>query len=83
MVSKGRHAFGERNGTRTHPEALRRGERNPQSKLTDAERDEVIRLGHMGMVQTRIAARFGISQPRVCRILKAAGQQRLELTERT
>src|SRR5437667_214896 len=33
-VARGRSATGDRNGSRTHPESLRRGDAHPNSKLT-------------------------------------------------
>ena len=46
------------------------GERNPQARLTEADVAEVRALAAAGMYQRRIAARFGIGQPAVSRIVR-------------
>jgi HNH endonuclease/helix-turn-helix, Psq domain len=54
---------GERNGTHTHPERVRRGEQHPHSKLTDAQWAEALTLYTTGQCSQRmLAKRYGISQ---------------------
>lgn len=77
---KGRVASGDRNGSRTHPERLRRSARpgcisrgmaNGSSKLTDADVLEIRRLYREGFgSQQRIADIFGVSQVLVGNIVR-------------
>lgn len=59
---KGRAAFGDRNGTRTHPEVVKRGGANPNAKL-DEDAVRWIRVMYsLGSTQREIAEQFGIAQ---------------------
>lgn len=63
--TKGRNgrgrAFGERNGSRMHPETRPRGERNGLSKLTDAAIPSIRMALARGESPGSIARRFGVS----------------------
>jgi transposase-like protein len=64
MTSKGRHRLQRR----PH---LVAGERNPASKLTDAERSEIARRYKAGeSLQRELAAEFGVSQRQVSNIVR-------------
>ena len=79
-------ARGDRSGTRTHPESLARGddhwtrrlperllrgEANPQAKLTNVQREELLRLSREeGWSQRQLAKRYGISKSSVAFHLK-------------
>jgi hypothetical protein len=82
MMAKGRNlsgmtvhperaAKGERHGSRTKPEGIRRGQSNGQSKLTDDDVRE-IRLLYAACKgsQLEIAARFGVNQTLVSAIVR-------------
>jgi hypothetical protein len=74
-------ARGDRNGARTHPERLargddhwthrfpervRRGEQNNKTKLTNIQREELLRLSHEeGWSQRQLATRYSISKSSV------------------
>lgn len=68
-VAKGRHAFGDRSGARTHPHRVPRGERNGHAKLTeDAVR--AIRAAYAsGVSQSVIAREARIDQSAVSLIV--------------
>ncbi len=69
MVRKGRHAYGDRNGTRLHPESVLRGEKNHNAKLTDAQVLEIRRLrGECGLQYRDIGKRFSITH-RLARLI--------------
>lgn len=72
-------ASGDRNGSRTHPERLSRGEAHPRAKLSAEQVREMFRLQAEGLPQHDIAARLGIRQPRVSRILAGRGWAHLGL----
>ena len=58
-----RLARGDRNGTRLHPERLRRGEANNKTKLSDAQRSELLHLYHNeGWTLSRLAQRYGVTR---------------------
>lgn len=60
-LSKGRITSGDAHWTRRHPERLPRGERHPQSKLSDSQRGEVITLWDTGEYSVQdLASRFGV-----------------------
>ena len=50
-----------------------RGERNPNSKLTNAQAQEIRELHALGVRQVDLAAQFGISQPGISRITRGIG----------
>lgn len=68
-----RMARGERNGAHTHPERRPRGERHGQAKLTAIQVHEVFALRKQGLLQREIAAKFGVHQRTVWRILSGKG----------
>jgi hypothetical protein len=61
-LNKGRLTCGDSHWTRLHPERLLRGEQNPQSKLTDTHREEVIAARVGGETVAELAARFGVHE---------------------
>lgn len=67
---KGRTATGDRNGTRTHPEARARGEKQGRAKLT---REEVLeirkRFAAGGIFQRHLAQEFNINRKTVSTIV--------------
>jgi len=69
-VMKGRVAKGDCHGSRTHPESVGRGERNPMSKL-DANSVLAIRSLYAGglTTQTALAEKFSVDQAQVWRIV--------------
>lgn len=84
MVSRGRSARGDRNGSRKHPECLARGKRNgaklhPETrarggrhghaKLTEGAIPMILDLRSQGFTQRAIAAKVGCSQANVSLIL--------------
>lgn len=58
MVERGRSATGDRNGSRTKPESLARGEENPQAKLSA---EDVVAIRAAGGSVRSIAEQFGVS----------------------
>lgn len=68
---KARTARGDRNGARIYPERLHRtrGENHAMAKLTHADVTELRLLRQRGFTQKALAARFGISQTQVFRIV--------------
>jgi len=57
---------GNRNGTHTHPESVLRGEKHPNSKLTDTQWAELFTLWNTGQwTKSALARRFDISKVRV------------------
>jgi hypothetical protein len=69
MVERGRAATGDKNGSRTRPERLVRGERHGMAKLTEGDVKLIFELRARSMLQREIAAEFGVSQVLVSRIL--------------
>jgi hypothetical protein len=63
---------GDRNGSRTHPENLRRGETHPRARLTEAGVTELRRLSGEGWRQVDLAARYGVTQGVVSKIVRGA-----------
>ena len=76
MCAKGRGAFDELNGRRTHPESAPRGERVVTSKLTNDKVREIRRLYAAGNVsQYSLAQRFGVTSPAInCVVLRKTWQ---------
>jgi hypothetical protein len=83
-VSKGRHArgtrcgchthpesraFGDKNGSRKHPECLVSGELVNTAKITEDQVREIRRLYSNGMEQIEIANRFPLTQASVSKIV--------------
>jgi DNA-binding CsgD family transcriptional regulator len=64
-AAKGRIASGERNGSRTRPDRVARGEARP-SKLT--ERDVLEIKASSGVPQKELARRFGVHQGTISKI---------------
>jgi hypothetical protein len=92
MVRSRKHASGDRNGSRTKPWRLCRGERhwsrqhpekhqgerNGQARLTAAQVAEMISLYATGdFTQKQLAAKFGIKQPHTSRILRRVNWRHL------
>lgn len=72
MYRKGRNnpPKGDRHPRRTHPELTPRGERVPQSKLTDAAVIEIRRLYALGtMNQPALARQFKVDNSQISRIV--------------
>lgn len=59
--AKGRQAKGERNGARLHPEAMKRGGDNSNSKLHESDIPEIRRRRLAGEFLTVIAKDYGVS----------------------
>lgn len=66
---KGRGSSGDKNGTRLHPETVKRGEEHPSTKISDAIVQQIRNLS-LEHSQRELAAMFGISQSQVGRILR-------------
>lgn len=62
MRHKGRSAMGAKNGSRTHPERMRRGDSHHFSQLTEEQRREVKRLLDSGVEQMVVARMFGVAR---------------------
>jgi hypothetical protein len=61
--SKGRGATGDRNGTHTHPEVVRRGEKHRSAKLTEAQVLQIRALYRSGNVtQKQLASEYGVKR---------------------
>lgn len=60
--AKGRQATGARSGAHTHPESVRRGERNHKSKLSLEQVREARRLLANGKKHREVAAAFGVAR---------------------
>lgn len=70
MVEKRRHSFGDRNGSRTRPERLRRGSRSPMAKLTEhAVREIRRRYAAGGISQTALALEYGVHNVTISEIV--------------
>lgn len=70
--SKGRRrsSFGEKNGTKTHPERVARGEKCGWSKLTEQDVKDIRSERDEGRTLISIALQYGISQGNACGITK-------------
>lgn len=70
MRAKGRSATGDRNGSRTKPENLVRGEKHPQSKLTNAQINEIRIRYKSGLAnQYDLAKEYNVCQPTISAIV--------------
>lgn len=79
-----RRAFGDRNGSRLHPESrprgkdhwahkhpeMVRGEKNPNSKLTDSQVKRIRNLYSAGHTQVALAMKFGVTQVHISRLVR-------------
>lgn len=63
-------AFGERNGSRTKPERLTRGENHGRSKLSADQVLEIRRRHEAGESQHQLALAFSVSQTAVSKIIQ-------------
>jgi|ERR1051326_339167 hypothetical protein len=66
---KNRSATGDRNGSRTHPEACARGERNFNSKLTAEHVREIRKRAARGETQKSLASEFGVHNSVICEVV--------------
>ncbi len=69
MVARGRQAKGEKNGTRTHPESVHRGEQCNLAKLTEEQVKEIRRLRASGRSMCSIAKQFKLVREAVRKIV--------------
>ena len=69
MHRKGRSAFGDRNGSRTHPEKRQRGSSHYASILDDETIITIHRLAQEGCKQTEIAKQLGLKKKHVWKII--------------
>jgi hypothetical protein len=71
-----RRAFGDRNGTRTHPERVPRGEGNGMAKLTHTAVLEIrARYVRRKVTYKMLAAEFGVSWQAVMNVVKGHSWQ--------
>ena len=61
MVKRGRAAFGDRNGSRAHPECLVRGECHHKAKLTAAQVRQIRKKRSLGQKLQVIADQYHVS----------------------
>lgn len=88
MVSKGRQCrgdehwqrkhperrlYGDRNGSRLRPEALKRGAENPMARWKEADIIAMRDMYRDGFTQQEIANQFGTTQARVSEIVRGRG----------
>lgn len=70
-IAKGRDARGDRNGGRTRPERVRRGELNGRAKLTAAQVREIReRVAAGGVTRADLAAEYGVTDSLVSMIAR-------------
>jgi hypothetical protein len=74
MVAKDRQATGERHGSRTHPEGIRRGEENGGGGKLTTQDVINIRAAYAkgGITQVELASRYGITQGMTSAITRGA-----------
>lgn len=72
MMSKTRHPrmLGQRNGSRTHPERLRRGSQNPAAKLTESDLPVIMARLSRGEPQRVVAADYGVTQSAISLLVR-------------
>lgn len=74
MISKGRQntgvSYGDNNGSRKHPESLKRGEDHALAKLTEADIRLIRRLSNNGNSGCSIARRLGVHKKTVYKVIK-------------
>lgn len=68
---------GERHGSKTHPECVRKGGDHPEAKIDDTQYHEVLRLRSEGLTYQRIGEMFGVSLS--CFYLICKGKSRKHL----
>jgi hypothetical protein len=69
-VRHGTMPLGERNGARTHPERLPRGERHRNAKLTDDDVRAIRTQRAMGVGVVELAARYGVTNALISHIAR-------------
>ncbi len=67
--AKGRSASGDKNGSRTRPDRVRRGEKNGTAILTEAIVLEIRRMAADGILQTEISRALGVKPPTVSAVV--------------
>ena len=78
-AAKGRGPSGNKSGSRTHPEAILRGERHPRAVLTAAQVAEIrARYVPFRTSQTRLAREFGVSQSTIGFIVRGVTARELD-----
>ena len=84
--AKGRVASGDRNGARTRPYRnlfVRNGgsglcgEAHPQARLTEVQVKCLLYLSHKGVINRRLAERFGVSETHVGRLVRGESWRHL------
>jgi hypothetical protein len=71
MIRKGRNPIGDRNGSRKHPERLKRGESAPNCKLTDQQVREIRHLYETGnYTQQKLSEMFNCSNQLVSYLVR-------------
>ena len=78
-LAKGRTAKGERNGSRTRPDRIARGEEASCVKLTESGVREIFKLRSEGWKTRTLSCRFGVSTTQINRILRGAKWKHLAL----
>lgn len=79
-VSHGRMARGERHGSKTKPESVKRGDDRFNTKVSDSDVMEIHRLRREGLTLTELCSRFPVSKGTMSRII--SGGRRPELLAR-
>ena len=67
--AKGRSASGDKNGSRTRPDRVRRGEKNGTAILTEVIVLEIRRMAAEGILQTEISRALGVKPPTVSAVV--------------
>ena len=84
MVRKGRQAKGERNGCYLHPESVRRGEKNHNSKFTwDMVRKIRDRYAAGGISAYQLAKEYGVTKRTMSQLVKGETWQEVPPNERS
>lgn len=69
-IKKGRHAIGDRHGSRTHPESILRGEQNGNAKLTQEKVTKIkTEYAAGGISQEALGRKNGVGQMEISRIV--------------
>lgn len=68
MAEKGRDSTGDRNGSRLHPDRMRRGERVNLAKLTEVSVIEIKRRAAAGESPSPLAREYGVGRNAIWRI---------------
>lgn len=69
-VIRGRMARGERQGTHTHPETVRRGEQHLKAKLTEAQVIEILAVPNGDHLQNSLSLQYGVDRCTINDIFK-------------